>query len=77
LDVPSRESEEPGISRGLEWELREGARSLREDPNPDEGNDMVDDFPSMAAGSEWLRDLASHGCSKKARGQMQKGKKSN
>ena len=48
LEVPSTESEEPGISRGLEWEPAEGARNLRADPKPVEENDIVDDFPPMA-----------------------------
>jgi hypothetical protein len=57
--MPSTESEQPGISRGLECEPAEGARSLRDDPKPEEENDIVDAPPDGDGSNEWLTGLVS------------------
>ena len=41
MDVPSTESVELGISLGLEWDVIEDARCLREGLKTEDGNDIM------------------------------------
>ena len=40
FDIPSKDSEDPGISRGLEWDAIEVVRSFRPGPKAEDGNDI-------------------------------------
>jgi hypothetical protein len=42
------------MSRGLECEPAEGARNRRDDPKPEEENDIVDESPNCY--NKWLQD---------------------
>jgi hypothetical protein len=58
--MSSTESEQPGMSRGLECEPAEGSRSLRDDPKPEEEYDIVNAPPRGDGSNEWLTGLLSH-----------------
>jgi hypothetical protein len=66
--MPSTESEQPGISRGPECEPAEGVRSLRDDPKPEEENDIVNAPPNGDGSNEWLTGLVSRWSSERGPG---------